>query len=69
MITPQELYDKLLTYGIPRLLIDEYFTYEHLTICDLPYDFRAAIFDIDEGLFYDEIERAAEKKGGWLIAA
>ncbi len=68
-MTPDEFYAKLLTYGISRVLVEEYFTYEHITICDLPYDFRAAIFDIDEALFYDEIERAADKTHGWLLAA
>lgn len=68
-MTPDEFYEELLTYGIPHVEVDEYFKYEFLTICDLSYDFRAAIFSIDEGIYYDEIERAAERTKGWLIAA
>ena len=66
---PKEFYEKILTYGINPVEVDEFFTYTFITICDLSYDFRAAIFDIDEGIFYDEIERAAKKSGGWLSAA
>jgi hypothetical protein len=66
---PQEFYDKLLTYGINPVEVEEYFTYDFISICDLSYDFRAAIFDIDEGIFYDEIARAAKRSGGWLSAA
>lgn len=68
-MTPEELYSALLTYNIPRVEVEEYFTYDFLTICDLSYDFKAAIFDIDEALFYDEIEIAANRKCGWLLAA
>lgn len=68
-MTPDEFYARLLTYGIPPIQVDEYFKYEFMTICDLDYDFKAAIFDIDECIYYDEIERAAERKCGWLLAA
>jgi hypothetical protein len=68
-MTPDEFYAKLLTYRIPRIQVDEYFKFEFMTICDLDYDFRAAIFDIDESIYYEEIERAAERTFGWLSAA
>lgn len=67
-MSPQELYDRLLSYGIQEVEVNEFFRFEHITICDLSYDFRAAIFDIDESLYYEEIERAAEKTGGWFLA-
>ena len=63
---PEEFYKKLLTYRISQVEVDEYFKYDFLTICDLSYDFKAAIFDIDEALYYDEIARAAERKCGWI---
>ena len=66
-MSPDEFYDAILTYGIPQIEVDEYFSYDFLTICDLSYDFRAAIFDIDESIYYDEIERAAKQKHGWLL--
>ena len=69
MLSPEEFYTKLLTYGISKIEVDEYFTYDFLTICNLSYDFRAAIFDIDESLYYEEIERAAGRTNGWLLAA
>lgn len=67
-MTPEELYSAILKYGIPEVEVSEFFTYEFITICDLSYDFRAALFDIDEGLFYDEIFRAADRTKGWLLA-
>ena len=66
---PEEFYNAILTYGIPKVEVNEYFTYEFITICDLSYDFKAAIFDIDEATYYDEISRAAHKTNGWLLAA
>lgn len=63
---PEELYNKLLTYNIPQVEVDEFFKYEFITICDLSYDFKAAIFDIDESLYYCEIERAAKRNFGWI---
>ncbi len=66
---PEELYNTILTYGIPEVEVGEFFKYEFITICDLSYDFKCALFDIDEGLFFDEIIRAAEKTKGWLLAA
>lgn len=68
-MSPDEFYQQLLMYGIPQVEIDEYFTYDFLTICDLSYDFQAAIFDIDEVVYYDEIERAARRNCGWLLSA
>lgn len=68
-MTPEDLYGAILMYGIPEVEVAEFFKYGFLTVCDLSYDFQAAIFDIDESLYYDEIERAAYKKCGWLIAA
>jgi len=64
---PEEFYNKLLTYGIPKVEVDEYFKYDFLTICDLSYDFKAAIFDINETIYYDEIERASYRTYGWLF--
>jgi hypothetical protein len=68
-MSPKELYNIILTYGIPEVEVREFFTYEFITICDLSYDFKAALFDIDEEIFYEEIERAAYKTNGWLLAA
>jgi hypothetical protein len=68
-MSPEELYSTILTYGIPEVEVNEFFKYGSLTVCDLSYDFQAALFDIDEYLFYEEIERAAYKTRGWLLAA
>jgi hypothetical protein len=67
-MSPQELYNAVLTYGISEVEVREFFTYEFITICDLSYDFQSAIFDIDESLFYDEVARASERMKGWLLA-
>lgn len=68
-MTPEQLYNLLLSYGLREVEVSEFFRYAHITICDMSYDFKCALFDIDEGLYYDEIERAAEKTGGWGLAA
>jgi hypothetical protein len=68
-MAPDNFYHKLLSYGIPQVEVVEYLNYDFLTICDLSYDFRAAIFDIDETIYYDEIERAAHRMNGWLPIA
>ena len=52
MLSPEELYNAILTYGIPEVEVNEFFTYEFITICDLSYDFRAVIFDLDEDIYY-----------------
>ena len=66
-MAPEELYNLILSYGIPDVEVSEFFTYEFITICDLSYDFQAALFDIDEGLYYDEILKASMKTQGWLL--
>jgi hypothetical protein len=68
-MSPEELYSTILTYGISEVEVSEYFKYGFLTVCDLSYDFQAVLFDIDERLFYEEVERAAYKTKGWLLAA
>jgi len=66
-MTPDELFCEILTYGIPEIEVAEFFKYGFLTVCDLSYDFQAALFDIDEELFFEEIERAVYKTRGWLL--
>jgi hypothetical protein len=66
-MAPDQLYKAILTYRIPEVEVSEFFTYEFITICDLSYDFQAALFDISEDLYYDEILRASMKTQGWLI--
>jgi len=68
-MSPEELYNTILSYGIPEVEVAEFFKYEFIIICDLSYDFKCALFDIDEELFFEEIERAAGKTRGWLLAA
>ena len=66
-MTPDVLYTTIISYGIPEVEVSEFFKYGFLTVCDLSYDFQAALFDIDECLFYEEVERAAYKTRGWIL--
>ena len=67
-MTPQELYGYLISYGINEIEIDRFFHFENVTICDLSYDFRVALFDISEELFYEELERAVYRTNGWILS-